>query len=179
MFLIENYKRNGFAITTLKEKETDTFIEIVPSCGAILHSFNVVINKAFINVIDSYESQQDFTENLTAKGFKSSKLSPFACRMKNATYNFNSKNFIVDKFSLGAHAIHGLLFDASFSSTNQHANQESAMLEIEHQYKGLNKGFPFHFDCIITYELRKNNEVNYIDFLPADIFYIFKSSAKL
>ena len=86
-----------------------------------MHAFTVLHNGSFINVIEQYNSAEDFTDNVETKGFKSCKLSPFACRLKNASYHFEEMQYTVDKFLLGESAIHGLLYDAQFEVKQQEA----------------------------------------------------------
>lgn len=159
MFTTENKNNKGFETIVLTDLATDTFAEIVPACGGILHSFNIWQNGAFVNVIDGYDSKEDFENNVSAKGFKSCKLSPFACRIKDATYQFEENTFIIDKFLLGGNALHGLLYDAPFNVIYQYANEEHAGVSVEYKYRGECNGYPFHYDCVITYHLKKENEL--------------------
>ncbi len=159
MFATENKNSNGFETIVLTDLETNTFAEIVPACGGILHSFNIWHNGALVNVIDGYENKEDFENNVSAKGFKSCKLSPFACRIKDATYQFEENTFIIDKFLLGGNALHGLLYDAPFNVIYQYANDEHAGVSVEYKYHGECNGYPFHYDCVITYHLKKDNEL--------------------
>lgn len=159
MFLTDTIDKNGFSIIVLKDVSSGTFAGIIPSCGAILHSFSVIKNNEPINVIDQYGSRGDFLNNVATKGFKSCKLSPFACRIKNARYQFEGITYQVKKFLLGENAIHGLVYDATFSITQHTADEESATLVVQYEYRGEDEGYPFHFDCIITYRLEKNNEL--------------------
>ena len=159
MFATENQTVNGFETIVLKDLVSNTFAAIVPSCGGILHSFNLWHNGAFVNVIDGYESKEDFENNVASKGFKSCKLSPFACRIKNAAYSFDEGTYVFDKFLLGGNALHGLLYDAAFTVIYQYANEEHAGVALEYKYRGESNGYPFHYDCVITYHLKKNNEL--------------------
>jgi aldose 1-epimerase len=159
MFATENYSNNGFNLFALKDQSSNTYVEIIPSCGGILHSFNIRQGQSFLNVIEQYDNAADFAENVAGKGFKSCKLSPFACRIKDAAYTFNEKIYIIDKFLLGANALHGLLYDAVFTVIEQYAGAEHAFITIEYQYKGTDKGYPFNYDCRVSYCLKKNNEL--------------------
>jgi aldose 1-epimerase len=159
-FIIENKTENGFHKIALKDDSTKTLAEVIPSCGAILHAFTVLHNDHFINVIDQYTDIDDFALNVATKGFKSCKLSPFACRIKNATYHFGAEQYTLNKFSLNGNAIHGLLYDAIFTLTQQEANDEKASVALTHSYKGTENGYPFFYDCIITYTLEKENTLH-------------------
>ncbi|MES2850500.1 MAG: aldose 1-epimerase [Bacteroidota bacterium] len=166
MFATENKIKDGFEMIELRDKSTGTFVEIIPSCGGLLHSFNVDHNGGFVNVVDGYENKNDLEQNLTAKGFKSCKLSPFACRIKDATYSFEENTYLVDKFLLGPNALHGLIYDAVFTVIYQYANEEHAGVAVEYKYRGDHPGFPFDYDCVITYHLKRDNEL----LISTDIF---------
>jgi aldose 1-epimerase len=162
MFTAEISNENGFNKFVLRDTVSQTFVEIIPSCGAILHSFSVLHNNAFLNVIDHYESKADFDENVAAKGFKSCKLSPFACRINNAKYHFGQKDYTLEKFLLDGSALHGLLYDAPFKIVNQYADESSAGVELKYTYAATDKGYPFHYDCIVAYHLKNGNELTIV-----------------
>ena len=159
MFSTATVQKDGFDIIVLEDRNSKTTAEIIPSCGGILHGFIVWNKELPSNIIDHYDSKKDFEDNVSSKGFKSCKLSPFACRIKNAMYQFGGTTYQIKKFLLGDHAIHGLIYDAAFSVLQQHANEENATVVLPYTYRGEDEGYPFHFDCIITYQLLKNNEL--------------------
>ena len=160
-FSVENVRENGFDKIILRDNLRHTSVEIIPSCGAILHAFKILHKGNFVNVIDSYESAADFETNAT-KSFKSCKLSPFACRIKNATYNFGEQTYSIDKFILNESALHGLLYDANFTVICKQENDEMACVVLLHQYLGTDNGYSFYYDCTITYQLKSNNSLNII-----------------
>ena len=162
MFATEANNENGFDKIVLKDTLSKTFVEIIPSCGAILHSFTVLHNTSLLNVIDHYESAEDFARNVTSNGFKSCKLSPFACRVNNATYRFGEKEYTLEKFLLNKNALHGLLYDADFAVMDQYADAASAGVALRYSYTGNDKGYPFHYDCVVAYHLKKDNELTII-----------------
>jgi aldose 1-epimerase len=157
MFEVSVVSDTDFDKVVLKDLSAHTIVEIIPSCGGILHAFTVVNNGMSVNIIDSYENTTDFKNNVAAKGFKSCKLSPFACRIKDACYNFAGKAYTVEKFLLNGSALHGLLYDAAFSLINQSADENTATVSLQYQYTGTDKGYPFNYTCAITYELKENN----------------------
>ncbi len=147
----------GFDKVILEDTATGTSAEIVPSCGAILHAFTVFNNGNPLNIIDGYSDTADFKTNVTAKGFKSCKLSPFACRIKDATYKFGNKYYTIEKFLLNGSALHGLLYDAVFKVLNTSADENAAVAVMQYDYNGSDKGYPFKYTCTVTYELKKGN----------------------
>jgi len=159
MFTINNIETNGFSTVILKDTTSNTSAVIIPSCGGILHAFEVFHNNQVLNVIDNYQSLDDFTQHVTDKGFKSCKLSPFACRIKDARYAYEGKPYTIEKFLLNGSAIHGLLYDVPFKIIHQLADENSATVIIAYSYAGTDKGYPFKFDCAVTYQLKTNNEL--------------------
>ncbi len=157
MFTATSINDADFDKIILQDVTANTSVEIIPGCGAILHAFTILHNGALLNVIDSYQNNADFKKNVTAKGFKSCKLSPFACRLKNACYNFGDKNYTIEKFLLNGSALHGLLFDAPFTVTAIVADENSAMVTLQYQYTATDKGYPFKYTCSINYVLKKEN----------------------
>ncbi|MBC7886621.1 MAG: aldose 1-epimerase [Ferruginibacter sp.] len=162
MFAIEVSNTNSFDKIVLKDTLAKTFVDIIPSCGATLHSFTVLHNEYLLNVIDHYDSAEDFTLNVSSKGFKSCKLSPFACRLNNAAYHFGEKEYSIQKFLLNANALHGLLYDAQFAIMDHYADEASAGVALKYAYTGNDKGYPFHYDCVVAYHLKKENELSIV-----------------
>jgi len=161
-FTIQNKVENGFAKIVLKDESSGTFAEVIPSCGAILHSFTVTYQENKLNVIDSYENEEDFKKNVTSKGFRGCKLSPFVCRLNKGIYHFAEKDYQVQKFYLDSHAIHGLIYDQAFTVIHQNASKEKASVTMQYLYRALDTGYPFNYDCIVMYELEQENKLNVI-----------------
>ncbi len=159
MFSVVQQKTNEFEQVILQDETTGTRAIILPDCGGILHSFSVVQNGKPVNIIESYDSETDFKTNAESKGFRSIKMSPFACRIKNAQYNFGGTAYTIQKFLLNGSAIHGLLYNKPFTVINTWANTKSTGITVMHEYNGSDKGYPFLFSCIISYELTAGNKL--------------------
>jgi aldose 1-epimerase len=159
MFTTRSITEQGFEKIVLQDENNGTVVEIIPACGAMLHSFTVNNNGKHINVIDGYDNAADFKTNVTAKGFKSSKLSPFVCRMRKGSYHFGESDYRIEKFYLDEHAIHGLLYDAVFEVTATEAGESKAAVTMIHHFTGEDAGFPFHYDCMVTYTLQAANKL--------------------
>ncbi len=157
MFSIAGKKENGFEEIILRDDDSKTTASILPICGAILHSFEVQLNGGMFNIIDSYSSQADFETNAESNGFLGSKLSPFVCRLRNGNYHFGKKDYKLDSFYLQKHAIHGLLYRKAFTVISQEVNETSASVNMKYEYRADDKGYPFNYDCVITWQLQRNN----------------------
>jgi aldose 1-epimerase len=159
MFSVSAKVQDGFDMIELKDHRSGTCVAVIPTCGAILHSFSIMHQGKSINVVDSYPTKLAFDTQMEELGFKSAKLSPFVCRMKNGIYSFEGKTHEVDGFYLGAHAIHGLIYKAPFDISLTQANEQSAVLELVHHYDATDAGFPFKYSCHVLYELFENNNL--------------------
>lgn len=157
MFAVNTITGTGFEKIILQDTVSHTTAEIIPSCGAILHAFTVVHNEAALNIVDGYANRDDFDKNVTGKGFKSCKLSPFACRINTAAYQFEGNKYTIEKFLLNGCALHGLIYDAVFTVTKTWADTESAGVALLYQYTATDKGYPFSYNCEVQYELKKDN----------------------
>ncbi|QEC68480.1 aldose 1-epimerase [Panacibacter ginsenosidivorans] len=140
-----------------------TLSDDVTGCKAELYSFGALLNKfsttGSVNVIDGFTSVADAQQNI-AKGFKSTKLSPFVCRLTKGEYKFNNSSYKIDKFYMGDSAIHGLLFDQEFAVRNTGADNEKAFSVFHYQYNKKNEGYPFSFAVEIIYTLTANNNLS-------------------
>ncbi len=159
MFKADTIYQEGFALIRLSDDIANTYTDIIPSCGAILHGFSIPHQQGEINIIDHYLSKEDFDTNVTAHGLKSCKLAPFACRIKDALYHFNGKEYRPEKYLLGKNAIHGMIYDKSFNVVSTKADDNGAEVTMQYAYKGEEKGYPFHFDCIVAYRLTYGNKL--------------------
>ena len=161
-FTIQNKVENGFTMIALKDESSGTFAEVIPSCGAILYTFTVTHQGNKLNVIDSYDSAEDFKKNVTSKGFRGCKLSPFVCRLNKGKYHFAGKDYQVQKFYLDSHALHGLIYDKAFTVIHQNASEEKASITMQYLYRAFDTGYPFFYDCIVTYEFVRDNKLNVV-----------------
>ena len=160
MFSIINKTEGGFDKVILKDDESGTFAEIIPSCGAILHAFTAINDGKEINVVESYDNAEDFKKHVTLKGFLGTKLSPFVCRLNKGKYNFEGREFKIEKYYLGDNALHGLLYDQPYRIIGRKENENEASVSMLHEYRAMDHGYPFNYDCVVTYELEKHNRLN-------------------
>ena len=148
-------------IILLEDAAAKTTVEVF-AFGALLNAFTVVnAKKAETNVVEGYVNPVDAKANIT-DGFKSAKLSPFVCRMKNGEYDFDGHAYKVEKFYMQESAIHGLIYDAVYDITNTTANDDYALVTLNHSYKQEDKGYPFSYEVAVTYKLEKDNRLTIV-----------------
>ena len=70
--------------------------------------------------------------------------------------------YFIEKFLLGGSALHGLLYDAIFEVINQYADEVSAGVELKYSYPGSDNGYPFQYDCVVAYHLKRDNELSIV-----------------
>ncbi len=143
-----------FPIIHLKDQQYNCSAEIY-SFGALLNAFTITKAGTNHNVIAGFASPQDAVDSITA-GFKSAKLSPFVCRVTQGKYRFNNQEHSIKKFFLGEEAIHGLLFDATFSILDKGVNSKGAFVKLGYEYNNTAEGFPFKYNTQITYTLKNH-----------------------
>ena len=142
----------------LIDNDNQSFVSIIPACGAMLNNFQIKKGERLIDLINGYKSGDDLDENLT-KNFKGVILSPFANRVNKATYNFNHSNFVLDKvWKDKDYAIHGYLFNQVFEVVSETVNENEATLILKNTYDESLPGFPFQYETIVTYSLKGNNQ---------------------
>jgi aldose 1-epimerase len=155
-FTVIHRIENDLPLVLLLDQQTGTEVSFIPSVGAQLHSFVVKTSHGAFNIIDHYTSLEDLNINNT-RSHKSSKLSPFVCRIKDGKYHYDGREFeFINKFQDGS-AIHGLLFDRPFKVTNQIATETIASVTMQYHYKQDDKAYPFDYSCLIKYQLKQDS----------------------
>jgi aldose 1-epimerase len=141
----------------LSDTTTGTEAEIF-AFGGLLNAFRVQTANGPLNVVDGFNDPEDAITHIT-DAFKSAKMSPFACRLQNGCYHFDDHTYTLDSFYLGDHALHGFLYDAVYTLKNTAADEATASVELEHQYKGHFKGYPFNYTLLVRWELTSGNSL--------------------
>ncbi|MCK7560182.1 aldose 1-epimerase [Chitinophaga sedimenti] len=155
-FSINRNEENGFYVITLKDNVNNTQVDIVPNYGAMLHGFKIQHDGKPLNLIDNYESLDQYTEEVTTS-FKSVKLSPFACRLKDSSYTWDGIEYNIEKSP-----IHGLLFDANFEVIEEEITARYVSITLEYEYNAEDPGYPFPFTVHVHYKLMPRNELKVI-----------------
>lgn len=151
-FSVNRINQNGFSLVRLQDNATNTIITILPEFGALLHSFEILVEGEHLNIIDNYSSRENIEQDL-AISYKSSKLSPFVCRLRNGKYSIDDEELeIRNKFTDG-NAIHGLLYNKPFKIANEFADDKLANVSLRYHFKREDPGYPFDYVCEVRYTL--------------------------
>ena len=144
-------------VIVLKDESTNTYAEVY-NYGALLNNFTSKHQGQAINVIDGFPNPAQATEKLTPF-FKSAKLSPFVCRVKNAKYTFGEENYLLSKYSSHSNALHGLIYDAYFTVGETFSDQTKASVKLEFIYDSGMEGYPFRYKTVVEYTLTEGNSL--------------------
>jgi len=151
-FSTSRITENELSILRLQDKATGTIISVLPEFGASLHGFEIPLNGALYNIIDNFSSREDLQQNL-GRWYKSSKLSPFPCRIPGGRYEYAGEKFEFEKKFFDGSAIHGLLYDKSFNMLNLFADDRQASVALRYHYQREDPGYPFEYVCEVRYTL--------------------------
>lgn len=157
-FTVEINQESSYTSVILKDANTGCFAEIF-TLGALLNGFHIPTNKGLVNIIDGFANVEEAAAN-TTNGFKSSKLSPFVCRMNNGKYSFNLNMYKIEKFYLEPHAIHGIIYDLLYNIIATKVENDFVQVILKSNYDGFDKGYPFPFSITIIWKLEKNNSLS-------------------
>ena len=151
-YSIAHREEKGLQLIVLKDEKADAEVAVLPAYGALLHGFKVRSGDRYVDVIDHYEDLEQL-KKLLPTSYKSSKLSPFPCRIGEGKYSFDGKQYQFAGKFLDGSAIHGLLYDKAFSILEENATGNSAMIDLEYLYDHDDDQYPFQYSCRVKYEL--------------------------
>lgn len=155
-FTIAEAMADGCKQVILTSPDTLAQAVILPEYGALLHAFTVQTKNGPQNIIDNYSSTAQLKEEL-GTSYKSSKLSPFACRIKNARYLYDGEEFEFENKFMDGSAIHGLLYNKVFNKVSSFCDEQKASAGFRYHYKEEDDGYPFDYICEIRYTLLPQN----------------------
>lgn len=151
-FSISRSEHNGIQLFNLHDSKQSVTISIVPETGAMLHAFELPTSNGRYNIIANYDSAAAIETTLN-RSYKSSKLSPFPCRIENGQYTWGGQLFEFENRFPDGSAIHGLLFNKAFQVSAKIVNDLMASADFTYQYRKDDPGYPFDYTCTIRYTL--------------------------
>lgn len=151
-------KQQAHPIIHLKDKEMGCTATIY-AFGGLLNAFSIPINNKIINCVSGYQSVAEARKTI-ADSFAGAKLSPFVCRMRDGIFRWNEKNYKVHKHYLGAHAIHGLVYDMVYDISQLEATNEYATVVLVKKYDATDQGYPFPYSIELKWTLENNNHLS-------------------
>ena len=155
-FSIATISENGLKQVILTDPVSRTKIVVLPQYGAMLHAFVIEQDGGMFNVIDNYSNTDEIGKELSIS-FKSSKLSPFACRIPGGKYVYDGQEFELQHKFMDGSAIHGLLYNKAFKQTDSFFDEQKASVLFKYNYREEDEGYPFNYICEIRYTLLPQN----------------------
>ncbi|HYF32651.1 MAG TPA: aldose 1-epimerase [Chitinophagaceae bacterium] len=156
-FRVCNSVLNNTSLVHLSDNNHSTTVTIIPEL-AMLHEFIILADGRPFNIIENYSLDRPPREQVTHY-FRSAKLSPWVCRLANGRYKFNGNVYQVERMYNDGTALHGLLFDQPFTVSRQFAGNDGAYVILRHDYTGYDSGFPYTYQCEVTYTLKRDGEL--------------------
>ena len=156
-FQIEMVPHGQFELLRLMDTSNQTVIEIATK-GALLNSWQVMGSNQALEIVEGNDFSKGWV-NFENNGFRGGKMSPFSCRLENGQYTIDNTTYTLEKFYHDKHALHGILYDAEFAIHSKGTDASNAMVNLAYHYKGTDKGFPFAYSLLVTWQLHKNNLV--------------------
>jgi len=151
-FSVTRTTQNGLLLVRLQDKATNTIISILPEFGALLHGFEIPVEGDGLNIIDNYSSREDIAQDLDIS-YKSSKLSPFVCRLRDGKYRIDDEEYEFTKKFTDGNAIHGLLYNKQFRIVDEFSDDNTAVVTLRYHYKREDPGYPYDYVCEVRYTL--------------------------
>ncbi len=157
-FSVQNITLGDLNFIRISNLNTLCHIDI--SCkGGLLNSWVQGPEKQGFDVIDG----NDFSIGWGAfesNGFKSGKMNPYSCRLNKGCYIHNNKEYKINKYYLGVHSIHGLVYDANFVLEHSEVKDNQASVSLVYQYQKQDTGFPFEYEIKLNWVFEQNNKVS-------------------
>lgn len=155
-FSIRRITENGLSLFRLTDHQNGSYADILPSHGALLHAFTVTAHGQPLNIIDGYADAASLDRQL-ATSYKSSKLSPFVCRIPEGKWEWQGEQLEFEKKFMDGSAIHGLLYNKAFRVVDQFTDDHQASLRLKYHYRKDDRGYPFEYICEVVYSLHPSN----------------------
>ncbi|KYP15680.1 aldose 1-epimerase [Flavihumibacter sp. CACIAM 22H1] len=155
-FRITHSSQKGIGLLNLHDDELSCIVSIAPEFGGMLHAFTVNAPNGPVNIINNYANKAALDQELSLS-YKSSKLSPFPCRIENGSYQWQGISYqFANRFPDGS-AIHGLLFNKNFEIREQNTTAFFSSVLLDYDFNAEDPGYPFHYTCQIRYTLLPGN----------------------
>jgi aldose 1-epimerase len=108
-------------------------------------------------VFENIQILAEFNSVSYLDNYASSILFPFANRIKDGKYTFNTIKYNLRCNEIEKNnAIHGLVYNKPFDVIDSVSTQDYAAVTLNYKHEGNTEGFPFEFNLELTYQLNKN-----------------------
>lgn len=157
----------------LLNKKNGEFITILPELGARLNSVNLLLGNELTPVI---RTQGEFVIESNDSLFNNAKLFPFAGRISRGIYEHSGISYQLPvNYKDENNACHGFAYNKSFSVSTSRFCKDFAEIELQHDFKETESGYPFKYRISVIYKLSINSEITVttriFNFNPESMFF--------
>ncbi len=144
MYTIEYIEKSGYK-----------YIEVVSSNRCTLAKFCLSLGGRLSNLkFNNTQILADFKRPSNREDYASAVLFPFANRVKNGKYRFNSTDYDLElNEPENNNALHGLVYNKVFDLKEKLLTKDSAIIVLSYKDRGECAGFPFPFTIDLKYTL--------------------------
>ena len=154
MFRIDDEKFGKLTRVKLVNTNSKEHVSVIPGFGANVNE--IVLSKDGLNY-SILDGAKNYSELIKNEWYKGAKLIPFPNRILDGRYTFNRKSYKLPlNFPSQKHAIHGLIYNQTFTVKERTVSKRSASVLLEHLYSGRTDGYPFKFKVQIKYALSRD-----------------------
>ncbi|WP_445747602.1 aldose 1-epimerase [Polaribacter sp.] len=137
----QNIPNAGNLILANAEKTTQAVISLHE--GARIASL-IFESKTIIKELSDFSYSDSYAASI---------LFPFVSRIENGKYQFDGKNYQLDCNQAGINALHGLVYNKTFSIVNQEITDKNSAVTLSYKENNPPKGFPYTYELQLTYTL--------------------------
>ncbi len=154
MFKITEENKNGLEKIKIVNTETGEYVSVLPQFGGNVNGLVLLKNNKLYSVLAGNNSKKEF------EGFgiyNGAKLFPFPNRIKDGVYIFEGKEYQLQlNYTAEGNAAHGLVYNKRFRVLSKLEGKHFAEVNLIYNYKGMNEGYPFPFELVLTFTLIKD-----------------------
>ncbi len=151
---------NGEKIIIINNPISNELVKINASIGGMLISLQLSDGDSIQELI-AIPAKKSYSLSKNPY-YPSGLLMPWVNRVRNGNYSFKGKNYQlpINETKLG-NAIHGFMAHAYFEIISEEEKEDFASVCLKHQSDGTFPGYPFSFECILTYTFHSNGDLNF------------------
>jgi len=130
--------------------------EVYPKYGAQLNKIVLKANSSSVSILKSFASESD---RIADEYFTNILLFPFVNRLEDGIWRYNEQvfQFPINEPSL-SNSIHGFIYRQPFEIIENEITEKEVMAAFLIRYSANYDYYPFHFDMLIRYSIKKGRE---------------------
>ena len=149
-FTITEYKFGKYRGLMIVDPVNRHHMDIIPGYGALVARLEMF----GLEVLEPIENSRQLEGEHYFRNFW---LMPFQNRIRDGQYTFEGTTYQLEINEVENHnASHGFFTELSLKDVQWEQSEEKAQVTVSLSYDGNKSGYPFPFDCMISYDLHSN-----------------------